>query len=360
MSPSQIKTLRLEDKSKVEGREPVKVIIAGDGLAGSCLSYLFRRKGIEHEIYGKVHHTKCGIEPCGFQVNARDFTHICSRLDLTPADYILRRDTFGFIDGIKVSGNALAIDKPKLIADLLGDTEVKQGRPDSDSCDYIIDATGVSRAYSPPAPKDFKIPTLQRRVKLSKAVSLWAHFSPEVGYSWLIPLTPDGHEAHLGAGAIKGGNENVQIVIDRLLNIVEVEVKEEICRCGSLVRVCGPILPLSNGSVIAIGEAAGLVSPLTGAGNIPGMFSALVLAENWGDFDAYERAILKKYGYFQKEAEALQRLMNGKVVTPSNILAALRVLKFIDAHVSPGQFIRMIRHVRRRFASAPGHDGLLG
>lgn len=52
----------------------------------------------------------------------------------------------------------------------------------------------------------------------------------------------------------------------------------------------------------------------------------------------------------QKEAEALKRLMKGKVVTPSNILAALRVLQFIDGHVTPGQFIRIMRNVRRRLA----------
>jgi len=330
----------------------VKVIIAGDGLAGSCLSYLFRQKGIEHEIYGKAHHTKCGIEPCGFQVSSRDFTRICSKLDLEPTEYILRRETFGFIDGIKVSGHALAIDKARLIADLLGDMEVKQGRPNTDNCDYIIDATGVSRAYSPPAPNDFKIPAFQRRVKLSEAVSLWAYFSPEVGYSWLIPLTPDGREAHLGAGAIRGGRESAQIVIERLLDAAGVEAEEEICHCGSQVRVCGPILPLRNGSVIAVGEAAGLVSPLTGAGNIPGIFSALFLAKNWGDFDAYERAIVNKYGYFHQEAEALKRLIEGKVVTPSNILAAIRVLRFIDARITPGQFIRMVGDVRRRFAAS--------
>jgi len=331
----------------------LKVIIAGDGLAGSCLSYLLRRKGIEHEIYGKVHHTKCGIEPCGFQVNARDFSHICSKLDLKPADYILRHDTFGFLGGVKASGNALAINKPKLIADLLQDKEVKPGRPDPDVCDYIIDATGVSRAYSPPAPNDFKVRTFQRRVKFSKPASLWAYFSGGIGYSWLIPLTPDGREAHLGAGAIWGGNDSIQTVINGLLNTVGVEVEEEICRCGSFVRVCGPISPLRNGSVIAIGEAAGLVSPLTGGGNIPGMFSAIFLAENWGDFDAYERAILKKYGYFQKEAEALQRLMKGKVVTLSNILAAIRVLQFIDGHVAPQQFIAIIRTLRRQLTSSP-------
>jgi monoamine oxidase len=31
-------------------REPLKVIMAGDGLAGSCLSYLLRQKGIKYEI----------------------------------------------------------------------------------------------------------------------------------------------------------------------------------------------------------------------------------------------------------------------------------------------------------------------
>jgi len=143
--------------------------------------------------------------------------------------------------------------------------------------------------------------------------------SADIGYSWLIPITPDGQEAYLGAGAIRGGNEGIQTVINGLLDTVGVEVEEEICRCSAFVRSSGSILPLRNGSVIAIGEAAGLVSPLSGDGSIPSMFSALFLTENWGDSDACERAVLKKYGYFQKEAEALKRFMKRKVLTPSNI-----------------------------------------
>ena len=87
-------------------------------------------------------------------------------------------------------------------------------------------------------------------------------------------------------------------MINGLLDTVGVEVEEEICRCSAFVRASGPILPLRNGSVIAIGEVAGLISPLSGDGSIPGMFSALFLAENWGDSDACERAILKNCGYF--------------------------------------------------------------
>ncbi|GAJ07213.1 unnamed protein product, partial [marine sediment metagenome] len=232
-----------------------QVTICGAGLAGATLAHLLKHKGIDFEIYDQIKPWKCGVEPCGFGINYRSFLQICELLKLNPFKYVIRRDHFGFIDGIKVRADLATIDKPKLIFDLLEGTERKYDKPKL-SDRLIIDATGSARAYSPAPESDFKVQTIQSRVKLSTAVSPWAHFSSSVGYAWLIPLSPSGLEVHLGAGAIKDGN--LQETRGHLIERARIDIKEVICSCGAWIRATGPILPMVNRNTIAIGEAAGL------------------------------------------------------------------------------------------------------
>lgn len=324
-----------------------QVAICGAGLAGATLAYLLKQRGIDFQIYDILRKLPCGLgSPCGFGVNYQDFLEACELLKLSATKYITRYDEFGFLDSVKVKTDLATIDKPKLIADLLGATEVKYSKPDLSNA-LIVDATGTARAYSEALEHDFRVLTTQRRVKLSKPVQPWAYWSPGVGYAWLIPLSADGTEAHLGAGALK--NNDLQATINNLKERVGVKVKEAICSCGAWIRATGPILPMVN-QTIAIGEAAGLVSPLSGGGNIPAMLSAFSLASNLDSPRQYEREMLRRFGYFRTESKTLRSLSQGEVITPRNIIAMRRMLHFVGIYPSISQYLPIMRTISRRLA----------
>lgn len=322
-----------------------QVTIAGAGLSGATLAYLFKHKGIDFEIYDQLKPWKCGIEPCAWGVNYKDFLKVCELLKLGSFKYILRYDDFAFLDGLKVKAGLATIDKPKLISDLLKGIKVKYTKPElSDS--LLIDATGAARAYSQPLESDFRVLTTQRRVKLSQPVPPWAYWSPGVGYAWLIPLSADGIEAHLGAGALK--NHDLQATINNLIERVKVKIGEVICSCGAWIRATGPILPMVNGNTVSIGEAAGLVSPLSGGGNIPAMLSAFSLAFNLSDPRRYEREMVHRFGYFRTEERVLKSLATGRVITPRSMMAMKRMLKFVGIHPTLPQYWRILQTIDRR------------
>src|SRR4030042_5807830 len=74
-----------------------------------------------------------------------------------------------------------------------------------------------------------------------------------------------------------------------------------ICSCQGYIRGTGLILPLVRGNVWAVGEAGGIVEPISGAGIVPAIESAKLLLEHWDDPGGYEAAITKKYGWVHKK-----------------------------------------------------------
>ena len=87
-----------------------------------------------------------------------------------------------------------------------------------------------------------------------------------------------------------------------------------ICSCRGYVRGTGPVLPLVQGNVWAVGEAGGIVEPLSGAGMVPAMVSAKLLVEHWDDPKGYEAAILREYGWFNKTAEIVHTWRKGGIL----------------------------------------------
>jgi flavin-dependent dehydrogenase len=83
-----------------------------------------------------------------------------------------------------------------------------------------------------------------------------------------------------------------------------------ICGCQGYIRATGPILPLVEGGVWAVGEAGGIVDPLTALGIVPAMVSARLLVDNWDDAAGYEAAVFKKYGWFKQTAQVVNTLLD--------------------------------------------------
>jgi len=276
-------------------------MIAGAGIAGSYLYRLLVRRGFslkDIEIVDPGSATRCGIPSCGFATTTQFFT-LCREVGLDPEKYVLARPETGYANGIKfaIRGHIFSIDKPAFIRDLLGGTAVNSS-PGDVAVERIIDATGTARAYIGKYENDVIYPCIQKKVEFSHPPEL-AEYPHTVGYSWVIPL--EGSSAHVGIGSNTYNSEAMKRVVENLA-----EGARTICGCKGFIRGTGPIVPLVRGNVWAVGEAGGIVDPLSGAGIIPAMVSAKLLVAHWDDPKGYEAAIVRKYGWFRKTAELVE------------------------------------------------------
>jgi len=69
-----------------------------------------------------------------------------------------------------------------------------------------------------------------------------------------------------GAAARLGGKPDLNALISRSTEIFGLERLQTVARRSGLIPAGGPVSPLGRGRVLLIGDAAGLVSPLTGGG----------------------------------------------------------------------------------------------
>jgi flavin-dependent dehydrogenase len=101
------------------------------------------------------------------------------------------------------------------------------------------------------------------------------------GYAWIMPLSDDGREVHVGAGCRVGIAAPAKSLTRPAFR--PLEVAEVICACGGRIRLSGPDFDrVVHDNIWAVGEAAGVVGPASGAGNVYAMHSALLLVNNLG------------------------------------------------------------------------------
>jgi len=282
-----------------------KIRIAGAGIAGSYLWRLLTTRGMapdDIEIVDPGCKTRCGISPCGFAIT-RQFYPLCREVGLDPQKYIVSIPGRSYQGNIRVraKGYVLSIDKPAFIRDLLEGAHVISN-PSNEAVERIIDATGNARAYIGTHSSDQLAPCIQSKVEFSKPAPI-RQLPHHVGFAWVIPL--EGNCAHVGIGSYTYDLETMKGIVKELT-----QGAKTICSCQGYVRVTGPILPLAKNNVWAIGEAGGLVDPLTGSGMVPAMVSAKLLTEHWDDAAGYEDAIMREYGWFRKTQEIVRTLLD--------------------------------------------------
>ncbi len=61
-----------------------------------------------------------------------------------------------------------------------------------------------------------------------------------------------------------------------------------------------------------MGESIGCVAPLVGDGILAGLRSARILLDCWDDAEAYGRAVLREFGWMERERRVLDRLRGGR------------------------------------------------
>jgi flavin-dependent dehydrogenase len=299
----------------------MSIAIAGAGLSGA---YLYRRLVAEGfkdiDLFDVKKTTACGCRPCAWGFAPSD--EIVKMLEKVtdPSRFILHHSEIAVFDSMNIPSDLLTIDKPALIDELVGDTEIKIGEVDLNKYDKVVDATGVSRAYLPPIKDDFIAECKQYRLKTEEPLGFWFRTS-SVGYEWCFPL--GGGEYHVGFGNLKSevGSYKPRFVMD------ENAMARVRCRCQSTIRLTAPFYSqpfVADGKIIGIGECIGAVAPLVADGNLYAMQTGEMLLDNWDDLGKYSEKVLERYDWMRTERKGLEKLMEGKIPSLREIMTMKR------------------------------------
>jgi hypothetical protein len=303
----------------------VAIRILGNGIAGAYLARLFRLRGEEVVVYGRQPKTACGATPCGWGFGPGVWDLI-RRAGLDPDDYVLSYDEWAFLEGVEVNCDLVSMDKPRLIADLLQDIEVRYDESPGQLA--VIDARGCQ-------PSPLIAHCVQAKVRTHAKLLVDFRSTPGLGYCWRIPLGRD--QAHIGVGALARTSGSLWVELKRLIGRYEV-----ICACSGIVDLGG--LKPREGWVV--GEAAGLVNPLTGEGNVPAMRSAELLISNWPDLAAYQRS-LGEFRWTQRAGAVLNSILHGRRLAAWDYLVMTGCFRRSGFYPRLIQFPRLFERIRR-------------
>jgi flavin-dependent dehydrogenase len=326
------------------------VLIVGAGVAGSYLYRLLADKGMRVTICDTgLGRAKCGVHPCGFAVSG-EFRDLAKKAGLDPQDYVTRQDRYVLVDGVRTKSDVLAIDKPRLLASLLEGADVLPNVPTSDY-ELVVDATGVARAIGTPIPNDLIGNTFQVRIRVEDRIRHPTfRFHSGVGYVWVIPLNDT--EAHVGCGALLMERPKLRAFVHRMLS-EEIGEHEVICSCTSKIRVTGPVSfqSLAEGNIVHVGEAAGLVGPTSGAGNVPAMISAAFLASSP---ETYADKVRYFFSPVKAEANLIRRMVNGGMPRITDAFKLRAALNRVGIYPSLLELVKIVKRLRTRLRDA--HD----
>jgi flavin-dependent dehydrogenase len=326
----------------------MRIAICGDGIGGRTLYRILNMRRLQVDLYGKVKQTKCEIRPCGFGTNAFCID-LLSKLGISPKEYVLRHDKNIIMSGRRIKGDLYWIEKPKLLTAI--NNHIRYDKPDIDDYDIVVDATGIDRAYSPPI-SEFEEKTVicyQHRVILKNYVAPTFDVI-RGGYAWIIPLGEK--EAHIGIGSTMLQPSDVKQLLSNLMQ--ETQPSEIVCSCSEPLRISGPIVPFVNGKFVTVGESAGLVIPFGGAGIQTAIESAIILAEQIteGTLKAYDKIIMRRFGWLRSVRKIVDRLEKG-VVTTYNLNTAYRAFRYQGLKLS----LTDLLYIRRKLIEKTRKQG---
>jgi len=336
--------------------EAVRIAIAGAGVAGSYIFRLLKMRGhTEVDVFERKHAIACGIHPCGYGVD-HHFDQLVRHAGLAPSSYVLHVPPrlLAEVEGVSAKTTVFMIDKPRLVADLLDGAPIRYETVDVDDYDLIVDATGEARAYSPPLRNDLKARVVQWRVQVQESART-AFMSTRglPGYAWIMPLSRDGIEVHVGAGCRAGLRVPAQDLTEAVLGSLAVD--RVICACGARIRLSGPDFgSIVHGHVWAAGEAAGLVGPASGAGNVYAMQSGLDLVSHLGDGDGYVKALHRHFYHLVPEARAVRTVLEGRLPTVTDLYHIRQGWKRAGVEVAWRDLPRLMLAMNRAFTGGAG------
>lgn len=269
--------------------------IIGAGVAGSFL-YALAKDDYDLKVFDRNPVMRGHL--CAWGCFHSQLKDRLSAVGLNIDDYILSKVDRLVLNGIDIKvRNQVSIDKPRLLEDLLPQKEVVKREVN------LLETrkgTRMINATTQPFGEHLSIPTIQCRTVLSglEPNTAYEYISPHyTGYAWAYPLSDDGRIWHLGAGCVGGDPLNL---IRQIAKRYKFEETKRLCSCRRDLKLVEPEkVVLSKGGVISVGEAAGVVQPLSGEGIIPSMDSAKLLYKSLSGGERYEaamKAFLQPYG----------------------------------------------------------------
>ena len=318
----------------------MRIAVMGMGVAGSYL--MARLKGTEHEVVGyerspqERHDSICAwgtIKPVLEQFcknTGRDFgdflIHEGIQMDVRMAG--------GTEFGIRLQG-LCTYNKLGLIRDFIRDCRVEYGKAPkldwlNDNYDMIVDCTGFHRGYLPRLERDFFLPTYEYKVEYENGVPFKDFyiepFEGMSGYFWYFPL--ENNTAHIGAGDY---HKNHVKATDAFLKKYGGRV---LATKGRPIRLATPghCKPYYSGKVVGVGESIGTVYALLGEGIIPSMQCVEIFLSNMHDFRAYEAAVAKHFGIYDKVFSFVRKKINHKFSMARSVMDVLSIYRYMKSN----------------------------
>jgi flavin-dependent dehydrogenase len=292
----------------------MKLAIAGAGMTGAYLFRLLKNAGVDAHLYDQLRRGACGLTPCAWGTSP-DFFGLVEAAGFTGEKYILRRLDYLNIDDVRVKANIMTFDKPKLIADLVGEAQIRFGPVPLEEYDRVVDATGVCRALLPAIEDDIVMGCRQYLVETADPIENRIRLGG-IGYAWCFPLSENLY--HTGCGSLL---EDPQRILDKLGWLEGTSAQHEnkiLCQCSGNIRLTGPhhSLPfVADGckdGIWGVGESIGCVAPLAGDGIVPGMRSVQLLLDSWDNPRKYRDALLEEFLWMRDERRVVDRLRNAR------------------------------------------------
>jgi flavin-dependent dehydrogenase len=248
--------------------------------------------------------------------------------------------------------------------DICPEKNIQRGGFDGDCSKYdlVVDATGEKRAVLSPIRNDMKI-TCRQGLFNSPIEDLDITILPSrsIGYCWIFPLKPPF--VHIGQGAMSWDFPPPEI--RAAMGIAGVAGKDPICGWHtSQIRLMSPIHSRPNiyGNVVGVGESCGAVSPNNGAGILPGILSARLLADHILDSSSslydghpeywmrlYEMDLIKEFSFLDRETEIVRKLVDGRRVGLRDLICLYKNAKHFGIYPGPKQIIDHLKMVGARF-----------
>ncbi len=301
----------------------MRIAIAGMGVAGSTLARSLDNSVNEIECFDPKRMDF--YPPCGWAVNEHEFNSLLSRIGIDGSVYLLSRASKIIFRNSKrsisfPSTGLCTIDKKRFLEDMAEGIAISRRRLVPEDYDLVFDCTGISRAYIGPAKNDFTMKAVEAVSNKNNGTNFeFTYYAGGRGYGWIFPL---GKNSHIGSGSDEDD-----------LNSYILSEPDRIRITGRNIR----LRPLFDQSVldniVAVGESAGTVSPITGEGIVPSMKNAFLISqmlENTGlrEFlDIYPSRLTDEFGDYVKLFELLEGARKGSMLRVSNIPKIRTVLR---------------------------------
>jgi flavin-dependent dehydrogenase len=327
----------------------MRIAIIGAGVGGRALYRLLELEGgNDVEIFDIKQTTVCGISPCGWGVCTQDFRKVHEDLQLQVQTI---RDTYDVlqVDGMEVPCDLCTFDKPSFLDKICHPKHVIRDPPELAEYDLIVDATGSARAILPTITADLKITCRQAKYKTSTTDKIAIFPSSSVGYAWIFPISDS--MVHIGQGVMNWDPElGIPPETYKAKSQCNVYGERPECACTSEIRLLTPsyCTPIVHKNVVGVGEAAGCVSPMCGAGVILAIRSAILLADNIDDLQRYEQMLISDFSFLDREVRIVRKLEAGRRLSLIDLACLYRNCRRFG--ISPGlmELVKILKMIGGR------------